>query len=326
MPTKTLIEILQEALKEIKGKEDAKNCFGAAEDFFNKGQFDKAAEVMERYVQENQGNVKGHRILGFCYKGMGRFEEALEQFQPVIGRFASMPYTDEAIGDCYFQLGRFEEAESHYLRATELGERPTWKLLNTFLKQQKCEQILEVIDQVLEGAVSNWRPYQGETVVYRLDDLKRIDKKFPESPDKNYDETKEKVIQFLGKAAKEDDNEMHKSLYLANMYNLQGDDEKLEPELRKLVYVFNAINYPIVSSLCRVYEQKGSFNEAEQIWKRLLQFEPNNPGVYAGIYRCCIAQGRKREAKKAYKTAYRLYGDIAETMLGKFNKGVKTGS
>jgi adenylate cyclase len=81
---------------------------------------EEAASACTRALELDSNLVSGHVCLGNVFTGVGKYEEAVEEFKRAL---ESEPANDEAcrgLGSAYEQLGLFSEAEKIYKSAIEL--------------------------------------------------------------------------------------------------------------------------------------------------------------------------------------------------------------
>jgi tetratricopeptide (TPR) repeat protein len=77
-------------------------------------------ELLTKDIQENPNNSRSYFYLGYSYKNIGRFVEAIENFQKRI-TYGGWPeevfLSMNEIGVCYRELGNFHEAVHYFLEA-----------------------------------------------------------------------------------------------------------------------------------------------------------------------------------------------------------------
>lgn len=62
--------------------------------------------------------------------------------------------------------------------------------------------------------------------------------------------------------------------------------------------------------------EAGRYTDAERIWRRVLEIEPNNAGAYVGLGLALYDQGKVAEAIEAYQKAIDLDPNYAKAYVG----------
>src|SRR6202035_1797010 len=123
----------------------------------------------EHSLALNKRLPSAHVCLGTVYKGTGRYEDAVAQFE---GAVASEPTNDDAyrgLADAYERLGKLADAEKTYRRAIEL--RPHYwagySWLGTFYYHQaRYAEAASMFSQVIALAPDSIRGYYDLGTVY----------------------------------------------------------------------------------------------------------------------------------------------------------------
>ena len=106
--------------------------FWAGESFYQRGQLARAAELLNRYLQEYPGGKHvdpAHYALGWTHFKGGRYEEATRSFERFLASYRErsdyVPYRTDAtlrLADSYYALKRYDEAIAAYERVADEGE------------------------------------------------------------------------------------------------------------------------------------------------------------------------------------------------------------
>jgi tetratricopeptide (TPR) repeat protein len=85
------------------------------------GQLEKAAQLLGRAAEANQGSAEARTLLGMVLAGLGRLEAAVESYQGALAINPRSTQTHTNLGNALQTLGRPGEAISHYERALAGG-------------------------------------------------------------------------------------------------------------------------------------------------------------------------------------------------------------
>ncbi|HEY3249771.1 MAG TPA: tetratricopeptide repeat protein [Ignavibacteria bacterium] len=118
------------------------------------GQYEKALELFERYVQWSTEDNSNRDIMisNWCvartFRSLGRIEEALEK-QLNLKKWIEEKnieedgYVCEEIGECLVLLGKDEEAKPHFKKAYELLSKDIWLEANEKARLERLKKLGE---------------------------------------------------------------------------------------------------------------------------------------------------------------------------------------
>lgn len=87
------------------------------------GRLSEAEALLRHAVRLAPGDTAARNALGLCLLRLERPAEALAEFESVLARDPSLPFTHTNRGTALFALGRVRDAEASFTRALELDER-----------------------------------------------------------------------------------------------------------------------------------------------------------------------------------------------------------
>ncbi len=92
------------------GYERDKDYIKAA-DLAEKGRYDQAIPLLEKYVAENPKSADGFNYLGYSHRKLGRFDEALANYQMALKLQPQHRGANEYLGELYLEMGDLAKAE-----------------------------------------------------------------------------------------------------------------------------------------------------------------------------------------------------------------------
>lgn len=113
------------------------------------GEYDKAIEILDRYLsQTNNQNVVG-RVLGLwqlaeCYKCKGQLDKAVENYEKVLSLAPTHNRAWGDLGDTYLLMGQLDKAQLCLTKQISVEPRETWfysKLVSTLGQLGKTNEI-----------------------------------------------------------------------------------------------------------------------------------------------------------------------------------------
>lgn len=98
----------------------AEGLFHNAEGLYDQGDYEGAAQVLERSIRLGSHDKQANSLLGDTYFLLGRYENAVEAYERSIVGCPDDFRTHRALGAAYHVLGRMDEAIAEYIRAATL--------------------------------------------------------------------------------------------------------------------------------------------------------------------------------------------------------------
>ncbi|MEW6455250.1 MAG: GWxTD domain-containing protein [Acidobacteriota bacterium] len=131
-------ETMEIALKEVPNS--LQYSIGLAKIYLIENSFDKVIDLLSPFISplsssEGQKNYEFYEILGMAYRGISKFNEAIENFKIAL----SLKGTDirllNLIGECYYNLGNKEEALKAFEKSIEIN--PNQDNIKNLIKEIK---------------------------------------------------------------------------------------------------------------------------------------------------------------------------------------------
>ena len=149
---------LQDKAKTLLQEGQAISNFEEAEDHIERGQYEKAIEILDRVSLQGLPAELKYSILyakGFSYKAIGKVEEALDFYGGGLNISNQDSLLLADMGMCYALLGEFDQALELYLAALDL-EKDSVELLNNiaiiYLNLNSIKKAKEYIGRAKELA------------------------------------------------------------------------------------------------------------------------------------------------------------------------------
>ena len=152
--------------------------FWAGESFYQLGQLDRAAELLNRYLQQYPGGKHvdpAYYALGWTRFKQGRYEEAAQSFERFLASYRErsdyVPYRTDAIlrlADAYYALKRYDEAIGAYERVADEGEDyALFQIGQAAYNAGDAERATEAFERLLRNySDSEWREASRYTLGY----------------------------------------------------------------------------------------------------------------------------------------------------------------
>ena len=124
---------------------------------YRAGQLGRAEEVLKGVMDEVRDKRKVMYVLGLVYRTQGRYPEAAELFEKVVGLDPQDHYSYYNLGVLYDKMGRTEDAVRAFRKVVELAPRNTaahYNLGRLLLKLGRKEEA--------ERELGTFRKLQGE--------------------------------------------------------------------------------------------------------------------------------------------------------------------
>lgn len=112
-----------------------------------------------------------HNALGIFYTTLGRYEEAIAEYQRAIELDRQSPYPYNGLGNVYYALGRHEEAITAYQRAIELDPKlasPHYGLGNAYDALGHHDDAIAEFRRAIELDPQDAYPHNGLGNVYYI--------------------------------------------------------------------------------------------------------------------------------------------------------------
>lgn len=114
---KKAIETLQKSLRLDSSRDTTYNQLGNI--YYSQDKFEDALSNYEKAFRANP-STSNRYSLGQGYMAMGRYDEAIRQFELVRATESDEPYSDYAIGQAMAKQGRYDEAIDAFQRALDI--------------------------------------------------------------------------------------------------------------------------------------------------------------------------------------------------------------
>ncbi|MDH5742026.1 MAG: tetratricopeptide repeat protein [Candidatus Aminicenantes bacterium] len=148
-----------------------------ANDLFNEGKYDEALSLLQEFLTNNPTASPTYINIGDCYKEMGEYEKAEEQYNLAL----EAAKTDEeigveitakamaGIGDIYLRQGKFESAQSYFEQSIELlpdNEILAYNVGEIYFANQKLVEAIQYYGIAIQIKPDWSPPYYRRGLVY----------------------------------------------------------------------------------------------------------------------------------------------------------------
>jgi tetratricopeptide (TPR) repeat protein len=148
-----------------------------ANDMFNERKYDEALSLLQEFLTNNPTAYPTHINIGDCYKEMGEYEKAEEEYNLAL----EAAKTDEeiggeitakakaGIGDIYLRKGEFESAQSYFEQSIELlpdNEILAYNVGEIYFSNQKLDEAIQYYGIAIQIKPDWGPPYYRRGLVY----------------------------------------------------------------------------------------------------------------------------------------------------------------
>jgi len=148
-----------------------------ANDMFNERKYDEALSLLQEFLTNNPTAYPTHINIGDCYKEMGEYEKAEEEYNLAL----EAAKTDEeiggeitakamaGIGDIYLRQGELESAQSYFEQSIELlpdNEILAYNVGEIYFSNQKLDEAIEYYGIAIQIKPDWGPPYYRRGLVY----------------------------------------------------------------------------------------------------------------------------------------------------------------
>ncbi len=207
----TLKKIKAEGL-DIKGTSSL-DLIDQANALYNEQKYDHALSLLQQFLEENPNAYQTHASTGDCYREMGEFELAIENYQKVLeeaekDKDLGKEMASKAlagIGECYLKMQDLEKAQSYFEQSLEVypeNEILAYNVGEIYFANQKIDQAIKYFT-ISTKIKSDWPPpYLKLGYVYLnkgdFENAEESFKKFLElDPDSPEAPTVKRVLEFI---------------------------------------------------------------------------------------------------------------------------------
>jgi Tfp pilus assembly protein PilF len=148
-----------------------------ADDLFNERNYEEALSLLQEFLTNNPTAYATHINMGDCYKEMGEYEKAEEQYNLAL----EAAKTDEklgeemtakamaGIGDIYLKKGDFESAQTYFEQSIELlpeNETLAYNVGEIYFANQKLDEAIRYYGIAIQINPDWGPPYYRRGLVY----------------------------------------------------------------------------------------------------------------------------------------------------------------
>ena len=156
---------------------DDLNLIQQANDLFDERKYDEALSLLQEFLTNNPTAYATHINIGDCYKEMGEYEKAEEQYNLAL----EAAKTDEkmgkemtakamaGIGDIYLKKEEFESAQSYFEQSIELlpdNETLAYNVGEIYFANQKLDEAIRYYGIAIQIKPDWGPPYYRRGLVY----------------------------------------------------------------------------------------------------------------------------------------------------------------
>jgi tetratricopeptide (TPR) repeat protein len=293
---------------------------GAADDYISKKMYNKAIELLNEAVGVFPDRPEIFNQLGIVYSEMGRYDDALKQYEFAFRINPGFGTANNNIASCYNNIGiklaeseRWNEAITAYKKAIELApdlEGPKknitalyWNQAQHFVSIGKDKEALNVYIELLSHDPNNGDAYNNLGAIYSrlgnnkdavtiLEHALQID---PESED---------VKSNLAVAHQK---------YGIELIEKRSYESALDQFVKTLELSPN--NPDAYVCLAMIYEKLGKYDEATRNVGLALEIDPKNNNAKKIIWNLKIQQAEDYIKAKNYDKALECYTSIPNEMI-----------
>jgi tetratricopeptide (TPR) repeat protein len=136
--------------------------------------FDKAAAEAEASIKQDPRMARAHNNLGLCYEAVGRFDEAIREYQEAAnlerGAQQPSPWPDVNMATLLVKLGRFDGVENTLREALQFDPkfpRAHYQLGLLFEKQANNREAIEELQQAVHFDPTFDQPFYALGRIYQ---------------------------------------------------------------------------------------------------------------------------------------------------------------
>jgi len=149
----TAVEKLTESIKQS-GREQAMVVLELATALMNLDQYDRARDLLETFIEENDRDVRAYQMLCDIYWVMGNHDEAIILIDQCPSSVKETFPIQMLLGETNYQMERYPEAESLFVACEkDFGQNEiiTRSLAKTYESMGNLEKARDIYAQILNG-------------------------------------------------------------------------------------------------------------------------------------------------------------------------------
>lgn len=184
-----------------------------ASDLFDERKYEEAISLLQEFLAENPSAYPSHINIGDCYKEMGEYEKAEEEYNLALesaksDEAAGKEITAKAmagIGDIYLKKGDFEKAQDYFEQSIELlpdNEILAYNVGEIYFSNQKLDEAIRFYGIAIQIKPDWSPPYYRRGLVYvnkaQYENAEKDFQKFLDiDPDSELAPTVENMLNYL---------------------------------------------------------------------------------------------------------------------------------
>ncbi len=186
-----------------------------ASDLFDERKYEEAISLLQEFLAQNPTAYPTHINLGDCYKEMGEYEKAEEEYNLALERAKSDEDEEKGkeitakamagIGDIYLKKGDFEKAQVFFEQSIELipdNEILAYNVGEIYFSNQKLDEAIRFYGIAIQIKTDWSPPYYRRGLVYlnkaQYENAEKDFQKFLEiDPDSELAPTVENMLNYL---------------------------------------------------------------------------------------------------------------------------------
>jgi tetratricopeptide (TPR) repeat protein len=280
-----------------------------AKTYEDEGKWGEAISEYEKMLQIDPKNIFIYRRMGRIYEKEGKLDEAIALYNRALESLKNIPQFYLWLGELWEKKGDENSALENFKKARDLSiEHPL-----PYFKLAMAEKDSREREMLLKQAVNKGVRALEEAESHLLVQIG--------------EETSLESLRGSLELAEEIEN-IEKTLRLSLDAYLfpegERSSERAERELQNLLK-----RYPQSRILLEytglILESKGEWDEALEVWRKILQRNPRVERAHLGMGKALEAMGKWEEAGRAYKSALELKEDDEEAFEGMVRMYEKTG-
>ncbi|WP_321419441.1 tetratricopeptide repeat protein [uncultured Desulfobacter sp.] len=269
-----------------------------AQAYYDAGEPKQAEAVCRGMTDTVTSNAEGLLFLGYCWRGIEKFDEALAAFQ-ASNKISPGSNKHEVIGNIYQNLGKYPEAVQDYDRAFEMGLASVDLYYNIglcYLNLSRLDEAEASLKKALALNPEGSKTYHGLADVYLKKDMRDL------------------ALDHLNRAVELDPGNTKALCARGRQLGLSGKQELAMRDYNRALEIDNesALAYHLRGTL---YAAREDFENATADYRKALKINPEYVECHVSLGLVYQKQSRFIAAQSEYEKAAAINPDSEVTRL-----------